>query len=674
MRFRLAAGLALVTAVFAVAPPARAQEDLALSVVSVDESAYPAIRAVVSVAAAGEAMPGLGPEAFAATLGDQPLAVTGVTQAADDSAGADITLVFDVSGSMAGAPIEQARAAAKNFVSALPPADRVAIIAFSDEVRTVLEYTSDRGAAVGAIDALTAGGNTALYQATADAAHWTAASTAKRRAAILLSDGLDFGYRSRVGRDESLTEAISAGVPFYGIGLGAEIDRGYLEYLAGATGGRFLEAPSPEDLEALYQDISAELQSQYILSLDATGIPLTQPTDLTVTLTHGTRTASDSVTLQPLAAPVDLDVRLVGVADGQEVRAGDVVSIVATPEDRIVGVTIRADGVTIGELRTPPFSFTMPELSEGPHGLLVEVRAADGTVANAGARIVTPPPQAAGGGLPLLPVAGVALAATVLGAVGYALLRWRASGPPPIEQRVKPWGDRVPTLDDWRTRPDEEQEPAAVTEPLGRLIALTGPEAGRAYDIGGRPVSAGSAPRCAIRLGSDETAAWEEARVWVRNGRLMVHRVATLTAMALEGATGGWAILEPGDDIELGGVRLRFELVGDAPERPAAPAPDAPPNADEALWRPAGEPADEPAAGPPSFRPVPAPPQAPADEPQDDAPADDDGPGPVSIFREGSRFAEPDPSPAGGPEREAPTDADAAPGAEEEHLDLGLDL
>lgn len=616
---------------------ARAREEgFAVDVQSIDDGGYPTLRAVVNVARDGVALPGLDASAFSASLNGSPLPVTRVSEATKDASGADIALVVDVSGSMGGAPIEQARQAVREFIAALQPVDRVGLMAFSDDVRVLLDYTVDRSAALAAVNNLEAAGDTALYQAVAEAARRAAQSPATRRAVILLSDGLDFGGKSLVGRDQSLTEAVSSGVPFYTVGLGNQTDRSYLEYLAAATGGRFLEAPSPDDLAGLYRAIAAELQSQYILELDATGVPLTHPSELTVTLTSGAQQASGTTTFEPRAAPVNLTVALDGVVEGQELRAGDVFRIVATPEEAVLGVTVRVDGVIVGELRTPPFTFTVPALAEGPHELLVEARAIDGTVANARASVVTPPPVTGGGGGSPLPVVAVVVVALIAAAgIGYVLVRRRARRARPIEHRIKPWGDRVPSLDDWRMREDDDTPVVDVTEPLGRLVALTGSQAGQAFEIGARPVSIGSSPRCVVRLEATADMSPEEARVWIRNGRLVVHRVATLTAMAIEGASGGWVILDHGDDIELGGVRFRFELADRSLESASAPPSS---TQDPGRATQAGRLVGD-------MRPAPSPPQAPV---EDLDPAADDRPKPtgstgepISIFREGSRFAQP---------------------------------
>src|SRR4029078_5699891 len=48
----------------------------------------------------------------------------------------DVTLVLDVSGSMQGRKMEQARAAARQLLGPLGPSDRVRLIDFSNDVRT----------------------------------------------------------------------------------------------------------------------------------------------------------------------------------------------------------------------------------------------------------------------------------------------------------------------------------------------------------------------------------------------------------------------------------------------------------------------------------------------------------------------------------------------------------
>jgi Ca-activated chloride channel family protein len=77
----------------------------------------------------------------------------------------DVTLVLDVSGSMSGRKMEQAKAAGRQFLETLRPQDRFRIIDFSTDVRTFRDefvYATDRNVAEARryIDALEAEGST----------------------------------------------------------------------------------------------------------------------------------------------------------------------------------------------------------------------------------------------------------------------------------------------------------------------------------------------------------------------------------------------------------------------------------------------------------------------------------------------------------------------------------
>ena len=78
----------------------------------------------------------------------------------------------------------------------------------------------------------------------------------------------------------------------------------------------------------------------------------------------------------------------------------------------------------------------------------------------------------------------------------------------------------------------------------------------------------GSGARCGVRIDDREVGA-EEARIWVRDGHLMLHRVTRLTDVAADGASGGWTILQPGNSIDIGQHRFEFRIW-----TPPVPQPD----------------------------------------------------------------------------------------------------
>jgi hypothetical protein len=135
-----------------------------------------------------------------------------------------------------------------------------------------------------------------------------------------------------------------------------------------------------------------------------------------------------------------------------------------------------------------------------------------------------------------------------------------------------------------------------VSEPRGILTIVSGPGAGREFAVGGRPISIGSAGWCAIVLPDDgDRIGPEEARAWVHHSnRLIFHRLTRLSVLASEGASGGWMILQDGDEVSVGPCRLAFRLLTAQSEEEKA-VDSAVDEALERLSTPPGE--EEAAAG-----------------------------------------------------------------------------
>ena len=176
-----------------------------------------------------------------------------------------VALAMDISGSMADADkIAQAQAAAKNFVSQIRTRDRVALVAFNDEVTVPQSLTSDRRLLGRGIDGLQVGGNTRLYDALAQSVSQLALAPGGSRAVVVLTDGADTG--SSWTLDDALAQAVRDGIPMYTIGLGPDVQSEILQRLAASTGGRYYEAPTGQDLAQAFRLVSRQLTSQYEVS------------------------------------------------------------------------------------------------------------------------------------------------------------------------------------------------------------------------------------------------------------------------------------------------------------------------------------------------------------------------------------------------------------------------
>ena len=591
------------------APAAVAAEPVTVNIAGLDDSQFPNLTAVVDVLDAN-ALPvaGLSLDNFRATVGDEEAQITDLQTALDANVSLAVVLVVDVSGSMKGEPLAQARTAANEFVSGLSPQDTVAVLTFSDSVSLVQDFTSDKGALTLALDRLQAEGNTALYQAASEAAFKAAASPLPRKVIILLSDGVDYGGKSAVSRDDSIAQARYIGVPVYTIGLGSDIDRDYLSALSQSTRARSLETPTAEGLSQLYAEIGNLLRSQYIVKLSSPIADRSRSLPVALSVTVGGATAAATATLPATETVEAPRVSLTGLNEGQEIESAVTISAEVTAANPLASVRFLVDGKSVGEDSAPPFQLSLDPAAFTPGAHTLRVEAADSTGAVGQAEnsfLVAAPVGGGGGGIPLLPLLLVLLLVVLGGAGGWYLLRRRRRvvhvPRQTVAVRLRPWSNPNPnapavSLSDWTDSVADDPVPQTVSEPRGILTIVSGPGARREFAVGGRPISIGSAGWCAIVLPVDgDRIGPEEARAWVHHSnRLIFHRLTRLSVLASEGASGGWMILQDGDEVSVGPCRLAFRLLTAQSEEEKA-VDSAVDEALERLSTPPGE--EEAAAG-----------------------------------------------------------------------------
>jgi uncharacterized protein YegL len=298
---------AIAVAGAALAPSAGAVADggLHVRIDSADSSAYPQIRATVTLTDdGGRPIDGVPPAAFAAHLGAAVLPISAVQAATDANLPVTVVLVIDISGSMSGAPLDAAKGAAQALLAQLAPGDLAAIVAFGSAVTVVQPVTADKAALNNAINGLAPDGNTDLYDAVSRSAQLLQSAGTPRAAIVLLSDGQEYGVSGGVDRAGSLAAVASANAPVFAVGLGDSVDAQYLADLAQAARGQFLSAPTPDALVGLYTTIGSILRRQYVLTLDATALNVTSPS-LRIDVSYQGQTAVDQASLNlPAAATI----------------------------------------------------------------------------------------------------------------------------------------------------------------------------------------------------------------------------------------------------------------------------------------------------------------------------------------------------------------------------------
>jgi VWFA-related protein len=214
-----------------------------------------------------------------------------VSQHINPDAVISIVMVIDISGSMEGKPVQEAMRAANALLDQLSLQDRAAIIAFADEVQSldpnVLEegkevgFTTDKNAIRNVVNFLDSkiGWDTPLYDAIYKGVKMASTEPIGKRAVVVMTDGRDerdnaqgvpikdAGSQSTPG--DPIDEANRYGIPIFSVGLGSKMDTKYLARLAERTGGVFQQAPQPEELTPLFENVVNQLKTQYQLEYES---------------------------------------------------------------------------------------------------------------------------------------------------------------------------------------------------------------------------------------------------------------------------------------------------------------------------------------------------------------------------------------------------------------------
>jgi Ca-activated chloride channel homolog len=199
---------------------------------------------------------------------------------------ATVVLTMDGSASMNATDVDPtrldaAKSAASTFLDGLPERFRVGLVSFSNATRVLEEPTDDREAVRTSLEGIQGEVGTAIGDAIRDSIALAPRDENGERsdedlfAVLLLSDGMN---SAGVDPLDILDEVKEAGVPIYTIALGTEAgtvqipnefgeletyevppDPETLRRIAEETGGRFFEAPSEADLEAVYEEIGSQV-------------------------------------------------------------------------------------------------------------------------------------------------------------------------------------------------------------------------------------------------------------------------------------------------------------------------------------------------------------------------------------------------------------------------------
>jgi Ca-activated chloride channel homolog len=171
---------------------------------------------------------------------------------------ADVALVIDTSGSMAGAKIENARAAARELVEKLADGDIVSILTFSDEATERVPPTvlgpETRGSVLRVLAGLAPSGGTNMFDGLrlAEREALSSPPTHPVRRVVMISDGMaNIGPSSPEILGSLAARGADGGVQVSAIGVGLDYDEHTLNALAVRSSGRLYHLDEPREMTTI---------------------------------------------------------------------------------------------------------------------------------------------------------------------------------------------------------------------------------------------------------------------------------------------------------------------------------------------------------------------------------------------------------------------------------------
>ncbi len=194
-----------------------------------------------------------------------------ITQFTGDRVPVSVALVLDVSDSMRGPRMDDARTAVRLFVEQhLRPEDEVALFVFNHEARMLADWTADRQPILDALAPIRPSGGTGIYDAVAAALPTCLQRRHSRSAMIVVSDGADTSsdaslvqLKQQLSRADVCLYGIAVDTP--GMRESQRVSPQVFRELAAQGGGYAEMVTSTADIAPAIARIAEELNAQYLM-------------------------------------------------------------------------------------------------------------------------------------------------------------------------------------------------------------------------------------------------------------------------------------------------------------------------------------------------------------------------------------------------------------------------
>ena len=204
------------------------------------------------------------PAQLSVTVDGQPVSNLEVAPLGESSVPVGVVLVIDTSGSMQGAPMDAAKAAAKSFVDQKRPEDSIALVSFADTAVVQTGFTTNAADLHARIDALVPDGETAFNDGVIlGLTVFDGAAANMLPNMIVLTDGDD--TVSQATPEDAIAAVEASDVRVFGVALESpDFNPDAVAAVATAGNGLFLSTPDPAQLSGLYGQISREISNTLV--------------------------------------------------------------------------------------------------------------------------------------------------------------------------------------------------------------------------------------------------------------------------------------------------------------------------------------------------------------------------------------------------------------------------
>lgn len=196
-----------------------------------------------------------------------------------DNGPVGLALLFDISGSMdVNDRFGRAREQGYFLLSGLRNGeDEAAIYAFDSRLHVIQPFTSELDRLRGTVTEFSRWGMTSLHDAIASASRTMDTRATRRRALVVLTDGIDTGSKLTPTQVSAIASSID--LPVYIVAVVQSIDdprsggsnqalAGELADLARWTGGQLFVSTSMSEASAVARQITTELRQQYLIAVE----------------------------------------------------------------------------------------------------------------------------------------------------------------------------------------------------------------------------------------------------------------------------------------------------------------------------------------------------------------------------------------------------------------------